>query len=142
MPDEQFAHVHRVKSVDILIGTNVPNNNVRIHVFGQRHLHQDAVHVGIRIQAINQRQQLVLRRVHRQSKRFSRHTRDLRSFLFCANIDRAGGVVANQHDGKSRRGAARNKLGNVARYFLANSGGDGRPADELSGQNQPTLFRG
>ena len=69
---------------------------------GQGKLHQDAMNAGVGVELIDRRQQLALAGTGRQPKHASVHPHFPTGVLLVADIDRACGIIANEHDGEAR----------------------------------------
>ena len=107
-----------MEAVDIFVGIDALDDGVGIEMDGQRQLHENAVHGGIDIQPVDQRHQLVLRRVGRKLVLEGIHAGGDRLAVLRAHIDGTGGICADKDDGKARHGAGRlfqpgNVLGDV-----------------------------
>ncbi len=114
-----------MQPVDILGGIDGVDDGFGIKRFGQRELHQNAVHGGIAIEFGDQRQQVVLRDIRRQHMLERRHAGGLRLLVLAADIDLAGGVAAHQHHRKAGRDPVlahhpRNLPGNAGTKFSGN----------------------
>ena len=59
--------VDRVEAVDVLVGRNRAQHQAGVDMLGQRHLAEDAVDLGILVEPVDQRQQLVLRGIGGQA---------------------------------------------------------------------------
>src|ERR1700675_2687705 len=92
-----------MQPVDILGGIDGVDDGFGVERFRQRQLHQNAMHGGIVIELCDQRQQIGLRDISRQPVLERRHPGFLGLLVLAADIDLAGGVVADQHDGQARR---------------------------------------
>ena len=83
-------------------GTNRVQNAGRIDALGQRQLHQDAMHAGVAVQLIDQRQELIGRRLGRQPVQTAGQPVLLAGLLLAADIDLAGRIFAHQDCGQAR----------------------------------------
>jgi hypothetical protein len=135
--DEQLADVLRMESVDILFRKNVADDRVGIDVPRQRHLHENAVHRGIRVEPLDQGKQFTLCRRCRKPDGVPGHPSGLRRLLLGADVRRARPVVADEHDGQAGHDAPRRQRGHVARDLVADGPGDGFAVDEFSAQSPP-----
>ena len=81
----------------------------------QRKLHQEAVHVGIAIELRDDRQHLGFAGRRRQSDLARRDSAGARAAALVAHVDLRRGVLTDEHDGQTRRPAAklRDPLSNV-----------------------------
>jgi hypothetical protein len=73
-----------------------------IDVLRQRQLHEDAVHLRVRVQPVDDAEQLVLGRVLRQRDLARRRTRLVGRLALHADVHLAGGVLPDEHDGEPR----------------------------------------
>ena len=137
MADQQLAHILRMETIDILLRTNVPDDRVGIDVLGQRHLHEDAVHRGVTIQLLNERQQRRLGRISRQTNRSTRHARFARGLLLGAHVGRTGTIVANEDHCEPGHDTTFTQRGHVARHIRPDVGRDRLAVDQFSAQNPP-----
>ena len=96
------AGIVRVQPVDILGRIDGVDDGFGIDRFRQRQLHENAVHGGIAVELRDQRQQVGLRDIGRQPVLERGHAGGLGLRVLAADIDLAGGVVADQHHGKAR----------------------------------------
>src|SRR5262249_49478873 len=98
---------HGVKSIDVLIGSNAAQHRLRIHVLGQRHLNQNAVHRGIGIESVDDVDQLLLRDVRGTPNGLAVHAKLVRRPFLAADVYRARRILADKDDRQARRYAAR-----------------------------------
>ena len=96
-----------MQAVDVLGRIDALGDLIGIDGFGQRQLHQDAVDRGIGIQAIDQRQQLALRRRRRQVVGKGDHADRVGHPALVAYVDLRCGILANENDGEPRWPLAR-----------------------------------
>ncbi len=61
-PDPEAADVQGMEAVDVLVGVDGVQDLLGIDVLGQRQLNENAVDVLVRVQALHERQDLVLGR--------------------------------------------------------------------------------
>jgi hypothetical protein len=97
VPDEHLAHVHGMKAVHILVGRDVADHHVGIDVRRQRHLHEDAMHRVVRVEPLDEREQLGLRggagrRIVSPCMPACRA-----NFSLLRHVHGAGRIVAHQH---------------------------------------------
>ena len=92
-----------MQAVDVLGGIDGVDDGFGMDRFRQRQLHENAVHRGIRVELCDQRQQIGLRDIGRQPVLERRHAGGLGLLVLAADIDFAGGVVADQHHREARR---------------------------------------
>jgi hypothetical protein len=78
-------------------------------MFGERQLHQNSVNVGVGVEAAHQRQQFFLTGRGREIVLFRSKTALNRRLAFGPHVDLAGGVLADENDGKTRSDAARDQ---------------------------------
>src|SRR6218665_1629135 len=95
---------HRV-AVHILGAGNRLGDPVRVDVFGQRHLHQDAMHAGVGIQGGNAFEQRGLAQVGGVFFQDGAQAVVLAGADFVAHVDGGGRVFADQDHGQTGRGA-------------------------------------
>ena len=93
----------RMQSIDVFRRIDRVDDFFGVERFRQRQLHQNAMHGRIAIEFCDQRQQLVLRDIGRQHVLERRHARGLGLLVLAADINFAGGIVADQHHGEPRR---------------------------------------
>src|SRR5882724_5887238 len=96
------AGIVRVQPVDILGRIDGVDDGFGVKRFRQRQLDENAVHGRIAVEFSNQRQQIGLRNISRQFMLERRHAGFLGVLVLAADVDLAGGVVADKHDGKAR----------------------------------------
>ncbi len=100
-------------------------------VVGHRELHQDPVDGRIVVEALDQRQQLGLRGLGRQAVGLGMHARGGGLLALAADIDLAGGVLADQHHGQARRQAVLGLQGrDLGGDLLAKLGREGLAVDD------------
>ena len=83
----QLAHVHRMKTIHILLGVDGIENLCLIEVFRQRKLHQNAMYLGVFVQLVDQRKQLLLGRFRRQVMPLRVDAQRLRRLLLLTDVD-------------------------------------------------------
>jgi hypothetical protein len=92
----QSALIDGMEAVDVLLGTHALDDGRRIDPGRERQLDENAVHVGARVQLVDQGQQLGCGRARRKAVAERRHADRLASLLLAADVDRRGGIVADQ----------------------------------------------
>ena len=97
------AGIVRMQAVDILGRIDGVDDGFGVDRFRQRQLHENAVHRGIAVELCDQRQQIGLRDVGGQLVLERGHAGGLGLLVLAADIDLAGGIVADQHHRKARR---------------------------------------
>jgi hypothetical protein len=78
-----------------------------IHVLREGHLDEDAVDAWVSVQLVDDRHQLGFGRCRGQPYGLAVHPERLAGLFLGADIDRAGGIVADEDDRQSRGDAAR-----------------------------------
>src|SRR5436309_132008 len=97
---EQPALAHWVKTVDVLLRRQTEYHALLVKPFGKRELDENAVHVAIGVQLVDDREQLGFRRGGRQLAR-ERAEADLGARLeLGADVDLRRGVFADKHGGE------------------------------------------
>ena len=99
----QAADIIRMEAVHIFMRQDALQNRLAVYLFRQRQLNQNAVHIRIAVQFVHQCQQLVLRGFRRHFIRARFEPRFFAGDFFVADVNRAGGIVANQYDGQAGR---------------------------------------
>ena len=69
LAEQELAHVDRMKAVDVLAVIDGAENLVLLEVAWQRRLDENAVDLGVAIEAVDQREQFRLRRLLLQHDR-------------------------------------------------------------------------
>ena len=103
----QVADVHRMESVDVFVRRDRQQHAARIHLRRQRQLHQDAVDIGPLVQAVDEREQLFGGDGGGRRKGLARDAQFGAGLHLVAHVDLGSGIVADQHDGQSRRARGR-----------------------------------
>jgi hypothetical protein len=127
--------------IHVLVGIDGVQNLLGVDMLGQRKLHQDAVHLRVGVEALHERQdlllggalgQLVLERLHA----------NLDGLLgLVLHIDLAGRVLAHEHHREPRgKPMAGLKCLHVRRHLLANICCDGFAIDDLGCHGSLPLF--
>ena len=106
-----------MEAVDILVRVDGVDDGLFLDVIGQGQLHQDAVDRPVGIQFGDETEQVCLRRVDVQPVLETFHAAGDRLFRLVADIDLAGGILADQHDREAGRQA-------VILFQTANRDGD------------------
>src|SRR2546430_16237423 len=109
---------------------------------GQRQLHQDAVDLLVRIETVDQRQQLRLRRLLGEAYGLMVKPRLLAGFALHAHVGGGGGVVSDQNGRQGGCDAAGGERSHLLLELRAHRSTDGGAVDELSGQSPPRGSRG
>ena len=91
-----------MQAVDILGGIDGIDHGLGVQALGQRQLHENAVHGGIAVELGDHRQQIGLRDVGRQLVLERGHAGSLGLRMLGADIDFAGGIVADQNHCEAR----------------------------------------
>ena len=109
-----------MEAVHVFLRVDALQNGLAVDVFGQRQLHQNAVHVRVGVQTVNQIQQFGFAGGGGQDmrKRFERCF--FAGCLLVADIHSAGRVVAHQH----YRQAGNAQSGRFALCHLFGDAGD------------------
>jgi hypothetical protein len=125
-PDGEPAGVDGVEAVHVLGRVDGHEDLRRVDVLRQRQLHEDAVHVGIRVESVDDAEQLVLRRV--SGSVIWRDTKPAFSaaFPFIRTYTSLAGSCADEHDGQARascpsRAERGGLLGDLRAHDLAQS---------------------
>ncbi len=131
-----------MESIDVLLGRDPANHRLRVDLFRQRHLHENAMDRGIRVQPIDHGEQFCLRGCGRHADRFAMHARFFARFLFRADVHRTRRVFAHEHDRQSRNDSTFREYGGRNRHLRTHFVRDGRAVDDFSGQCPSLSFRG
>ena len=94
-----------MEAVDILVRVDGVDDGLFLDVIGQGQLHQDAVHRPIGIQFGDEIEQVRLARVDVQSVLEALHAAGDGLLALVADIDLAGGILADENDGEAGRQA-------------------------------------
>ena len=120
----QKTHIGDMEPVHILFRRNRIDHQILIEVPRQRQLHQNAMHLWIRVQLVNQGEQISLGRVRLQLMLVRVHADLDGLFAFGADIDLAGRIFPHQHHSKARRDAVIGfQAGHMVGHLRAHSGG-------------------
>jgi hypothetical protein len=76
-----------------------------VDLVGERELDEDAVDVGVGVQAGDEGEELALGDACGEAMHFAGHADFFGGFFFVADVDRGGGVVAGEDDVEARRAA-------------------------------------
>src|SRR5208282_2470984 len=98
---DNAADVGGMEGIDVLKRQDRVQNAGRIDSLGQRQLHQDAMHGRVTVQAFDQRQEIVSRRLGGQAMQATGQSILLAGPLLVADVDLAGRIFANQDRGKA-----------------------------------------
>ena len=116
----ELPGVDRVESVYVLLGQHPVQHAVLIHALRERKLDEDPVDGVIRVERVDQREQLGLGGVRRQRDLALHHAKLGGPLALVSDVDRAGGIVADKHHREARRAtqssdARSQRLGGLAR---------------------------
>ena len=87
-----------MEAIHVFVGIDGVDNGVGINLVWQRQLHQDSVHIRIRVQLIDQTQQFSFARSVRELMLKGFHAGLERLLALVAHIDLACRILAYQHD--------------------------------------------
>ena len=90
-----------MESVDVLCRVDGLQHGVLVDVVRQWKLHQDAVNAVVVVQPLDRVQDVLLRCRAGQPDRLGHHSGLLGGPLLVANVHRGGGVVSDEHHGKT-----------------------------------------
>ena len=122
-----------MQAIDILGRIDGGNHAITVDLFRQRHLDKDAIHCRIGVQGGHQGEQIGLACIGRQAILARDHPGFARGLALGADIDRAGRIIANQHDGEPRCAAmGGHECGHTSRHFGAQGGGAGLAVNQHS----------
>ena len=120
-----------MESVDVLCRVERLHNGVLIDVIGQWKLHQDAVNAVIVVQSLDRIQNVLLGCGPGQPGGLGHHSGLLGGPLLVANVHRGGGIISDEHHGKTGHDAM---LGAHLLHAVRNLGPDllgyARPIDD------------
>ena len=105
LTDQQLAHVDRMEAVDVLVRTDPTNHRIGRDVLRKRHLHQNAMHRGVGVEAVHLGQQVCLRSLGRHTQRLPPHAGLLRRRPLGPDIYGARRIVTNQYHSQRRSDA-------------------------------------
>ena len=131
IPDGDFAHVRGVEAVDVLAGIDAQQHEMLVDVLGERQLNQDAVDLGIGVEAIDEREQVCLARLLGQADGLVMEARLSAGLAFHADVDLGRGVVAHQDHRQPRRDAAGREGGDLGGELAPHLPADRRAVDEF-----------
>ena len=100
----QPPHVDRLETVHVLAGVDAIDQRILVDVTGQRRLHQDAVHVRVGIETVDQGEQVGLGGVGGKVMIERAKTDLVAGLALVAHVHRRGGIAADQHHGQPGRG--------------------------------------
>jgi len=92
--------VDGLKSVYVLERIDRIEDHGLVDLFGQRQLHEDAVHGRIGVQARDEFEELGLGGAGGEGVERTEHSGLFAAFAFAADVDGAGGIVADEDDGE------------------------------------------
>ena len=121
-----------METVHVFVWGDGIQHGIGVKVFGQRQLHEDAVHLRIGVEFGDFGKQRFLSGVGGQFVFEAGKTRFFGLDAFVAHIDFAGRVIADEDDGKAGldAGFLAEKSG-IARHFSADSGGKGFAVNDV-----------
>jgi hypothetical protein len=105
-----------MKAVDVLARIDSLDHALDVDLRRQWQLHENAAHGSIRVQSIDECEQLRFAYVARQIIGERLHSHAVGRFTFVANIDLRRGVLADEDHRKTRRGPSR---GDALAHFRA-----------------------
>ena len=118
--DREEADVERVKAVDVLQGIDPLDDGRLVDLLGQRQLHQDAVDRRIVVQSVDRGEQFGLGSRREAAERVPFIPAALQAASLVADVDLAGRIVADQHDGQARDDPSfGSQLGDLGAYLAA-----------------------
>ena len=90
-----------MEAVDVLVRVDSAEHGRRIDLRGQGQLDEDAVDAGVAVQGLDQAQELGLGRRVGQAVGVGSHPGASGRLAFVADVDLAGGVLADDDDGQA-----------------------------------------
>jgi len=99
--DHDLTHVHRVEGIHVLAGINAENDLVFVQMSGQRKLTQNAVYLGIGVEAVHKLIQLLLCGAFGKLVGLRIEADLVAGTAFVAHVHARGGVRANDDHGKT-----------------------------------------
>ncbi len=134
-------HVERMQPVDVLPGVDRGLDRELRDVPRDRELHDDAVHLGVAVQASQRRQQLALGDVGRQVDLLGAHP-DVRARLVLgAEVHPRGLVVAHEDRREPRRDPAGGEDLHALGDLAADLGRDGLAVEDRGGHERQSYLR-
>ena len=132
LADRELADVDGVEAVDVLGRIDRIQHLHAVDVLGQRHLHENAVHGRVAVEARDEIEQRGLRRLLRQLVLEGLHA-DLDGLLgLVAHVDLARRVLAHEHHREpGRKAVLRLHAGDVGRHIGAHLGGNRLSVDDV-----------
>ena len=94
-----------MKAIDVLVGGDGIEHGLPLNMRRQGKLHQNSVDLGVRVQPVNEGQQLGLAGLRGQMMVGHVQAGGVAGLLFIANVDRGGRILADQHHGQTRANA-------------------------------------
>src|SRR5215210_2934044 len=135
-PGEQEPRVDRVEAVDVLHRVDRLDHALLGDLVGERQLHEDPVDRGVGVQLADQRQQLLLARLGRQSQ-VARLDPDLeRRAVLHPDVDVRGGVVADEDRGDPDRAR---ECGHLGRHLRPDPRRQSLPVHERRGHRAASI---
>ncbi len=129
---DELAQILRVKAVDVFLGIDRGDNLLGIEMSRQRHLHQDARDGGIGVQPLDERHELVLRRILGEFEILGRNAALLTVAQLGANIRGGTLIVADQHNRQTTRDIPRHQVRGALGSATANLGSEFLTVDNRS----------
>ena len=105
VPDREQADIDGMKAVDVLVRRDRLQDPRRIDVLGQRQLHENAVHGGIGVERLDEREQLRFARLGRQRVLDRMEAASPGRPALAGDVGLARRMVADQNDRQARRHA-------------------------------------
>ena len=102
-----MADVLGMEAVDILARVNAMDQSGGVPAVRQWQLHEDAMHIGIGVEYVDQCQQVGIVGAGRQVVIDRADAHFLRGAALVAHVHTGGGIVADQHHGQPRSRPAR-----------------------------------
>ena len=131
-----------MEAVHVLGGVHAMQHAPSVHVLRERQLDQDPVNLVVRVEPLDEREQLRLGGLEGEPDRFVVQPGLVARLAFHVDVGGGGRVLADQHRGEPGHHALRLELADLALELGAHRFADGLAVDQLSGQNPPPGSRG
>jgi hypothetical protein len=137
-----LPHVFGVEAIHVLAGIDAQQYPAGIDMLGKRQLDQNAVDLGIRVQAVHQGQEVGLTQLRRPGDRLVIETGFVTRLPFHADVRRRGRILAHQHGGQPRGHSPLLERRDLGAQLRPHRLADGRSVDDLSVQSRSPSFPG